>query len=181
MIRFALACEKEHGFEGWFPSGAGADTQLARGLVSCPVCGSTRIAKALMAPSVAGTRTQDTSSRPAFAEAPVAAPMAPPMAPPLAPAMPAAPMAPMIPEPIQAILESPLGKEARAAMKEMKAKLLENSENVGDSFAREARAIHEGESDRRIIHGKATPEEARALREDGIAFSALPVLPDEMN
>ena len=54
MIKYALACEDAHGFESWFPDAAAFDRQSRRGLVSCPVCGSTRVAKAIIAPSVVG-------------------------------------------------------------------------------------------------------------------------------
>ena len=40
MIRYALACEHDHAFEGWFGSSADYDDQAGRGLLECPVCGS---------------------------------------------------------------------------------------------------------------------------------------------
>lgn len=46
---------------------------------------------------------------------------------------------------------------------------------VGDAFAKEARAIHNGESDARPIYGEARPEEVRKLAEDGIAVAPLPM------
>lgn len=52
-----------------------------------------------------------------------------------------------------------------------------NSDYVGDSFALEARAIHEGHSPARSIHGEARPDEARALIEDGIPILPLPFRP----
>lgn len=55
MIRYALACEAGHAFESWFPSSDSYEDQKARGLVSCPVCESSLVEKALMAPSVART------------------------------------------------------------------------------------------------------------------------------
>ncbi|HWU61625.1 MAG TPA: DUF1178 family protein [Ensifer sp.] len=53
MIKYSLKCEAEHAFEGWFSSGSDFDGQQARGLVTCPVCGSASVIKALMAPAVA--------------------------------------------------------------------------------------------------------------------------------
>ena len=59
MIRYALICEHEHGFEAWFGSSSDYDDQAARGLVECPLCASKRVAKQIMSPAVAGTkRTQ---------------------------------------------------------------------------------------------------------------------------
>lgn len=57
MIHFALRCEAAgHAFDGWFRSGDDFEGQARRGLVSCPVCGTTSVGKALMRPAVAGTR-----------------------------------------------------------------------------------------------------------------------------
>ncbi len=53
MIRFALVCEADHDFEGWFRNNEDFDDQCAKALVACPVCGSTSVSKALMAPSIA--------------------------------------------------------------------------------------------------------------------------------
>ncbi len=60
--------------------------------------------------------------------------------------------------------------------------MLSRSEHVGRRFADEARAIHLGEADARMIHGQATPNETRSLIEDGIEVSPLPfpVLPPEV-
>ncbi len=161
MIRFSLACDRGHDSEAWFPSGSSADDQLARGLVECPVCGSARVSKALMAPALSGTKRSPREAEPAPAPAAVPAPVE----------TPAAPFA----------MVDPRRAELTAALKELRSKLLENSENVGDRFADEARKIHFGETEARTIHGKATPEEARALREDGVEFGPLPIVPDEMN
>ena len=54
MIKFALRCESGHEFESWFPDGASFDEQARRGFVTCPDCGSPRIAKAPMAPALVG-------------------------------------------------------------------------------------------------------------------------------
>lgn len=45
---------------------------------------------------------------------------------------------------------------------------------VGDAFAREARAIHEGDSEKRSIYGEATPAEVKALEADGVPCAPLP-------
>lgn len=54
MIRFSLKCDADHQFESWFKSSAAFDTLMAGGHVSCAVCGSASVEKALMAPRVAG-------------------------------------------------------------------------------------------------------------------------------
>jgi hypothetical protein len=62
MIKYALTCDHDHGFEGWFGSSADYDDQSARGLLECPVCGSKAVRKQIMAPAVAGTKAQGASS-----------------------------------------------------------------------------------------------------------------------
>ncbi|MGX0876179.1 hypothetical protein ACSSV4_000854 [Roseovarius sp. MBR-154] len=52
MIQFSLKCEADHRFDSWFKSATAFDTLHAAGMVSCAVCGSTRVEKALMAPRV---------------------------------------------------------------------------------------------------------------------------------
>jgi hypothetical protein len=64
MIRYALLCEHDHDFEGWFGSSDAYDDQQARGLLECPVCASKAVRKAMMAPSVAGTKAQAAAGGP---------------------------------------------------------------------------------------------------------------------
>jgi hypothetical protein len=52
MIKYALRCQNEHEFEGWFSNSAAYDAQSAARQVACPVCASDRVEKALMAPNV---------------------------------------------------------------------------------------------------------------------------------
>lgn len=59
MIRFSLCCEHDHDFDGWFRDNADFDKQKMRGLVSCPVCNSPKVEKALMAPSVQTARKSE--------------------------------------------------------------------------------------------------------------------------
>ena len=61
------------------------------------------------------------------------------------------------------------------ALAKAQAKALEGSSWVGDRFASEARAIHDGEKPAAAIHGQATVAEARALADDGIAVAPLPL------
>ena len=64
MIRYALACAKGHGFESWFPDSAAYDKQRKRGLVSCPVCGDTKIDKAIMSPQLSGAKKRGRAAPP---------------------------------------------------------------------------------------------------------------------
>ena len=72
-------------------------------------------------------------------------------------------------------------KEAMAKLKEAVDAIKASAEDVGAKFPEEARKIHYGEADARGIIGKATPDEAQALVEEGIEIAAIPVLPDDIN
>ncbi len=63
------------------------------------------------------------------------------------------------------------------AMSEVRRHVEETFDYMGDSFAAEARAIHEGKSEDRGIYGEASPTEVRALVEDGIRVAPLPPKP----
>lgn len=59
MIRYSLACEQEHAFDGWFRNADDYDTQKKRGFLTCPVCNSAKVDKALMAPAVSTAKKQE--------------------------------------------------------------------------------------------------------------------------
>ncbi len=59
MIKFTLACEAGHDFEGWFGSSSEFEEQNTRNLVECPTCSSTMVEKSLMAPAVSTSKTRD--------------------------------------------------------------------------------------------------------------------------
>jgi hypothetical protein len=62
MIRYALTCDKGHGFEAWFGSGSDYDVQVEAGGVVCPACGSAEVSKAPMAPAVRRSRAEPAES-----------------------------------------------------------------------------------------------------------------------
>jgi hypothetical protein len=72
-----------------------------------------------------------------------------------------------------ALLSTPSGP-IEAALRDLRARVEANAENVGSRFADEARAIHDGDADDRAIYGQATQDEARALIDDGVDIAALP-------
>jgi hypothetical protein len=156
MIRYNLVCARGHEFESWFDGSAAYDKQARRGLVECPVCGSAKVEKALMTPRLARS-----------AKSMRAEPTAP------------EPAAPEAPTPVAVI--SPQEQELRTKLKELREHLVKNAENVGQQFPEEARKMHYGEKEHRSIYGTASPDDAKALHEEGIEFAPLPVLPDERN
>jgi hypothetical protein len=136
MIRYALTCDHDHEFEGWFGSSADYDAQQGRGLVECPFCASRHVRKQIMAPAVAGTKRSARELPPAK---------------------------------MQAMMMEAAGR--------IRAHVEENFDHVGDAFASEARAIHEGRAEDRGIYGQATPQEVRDLVEDGVPVAPLPPEP----
>jgi len=162
MIKYALVCERKHTFDVWFSDSADYDRQRKRGLVSCPVCDTRKVEKAIMAPALG--RGAKKRSAPAPIEAPVPAPNLP--------AVPSAAPVAMI---------SPVEQELRAKLKELRDHLIKNADNVGKKFPEEARRMHYGEIEQRSIYGEATPQEAKELLDEGIELHPLPILPDERN
>jgi len=73
MIRYTLKCDKEHSFDSWFSSAAAFDALLAKGMVSCTICGSATVEKALMAPAVRPAR-KAAAAEATKPEAPLSAP-----------------------------------------------------------------------------------------------------------
>ncbi|MGD9917231.1 MAG: DUF1178 family protein [Paenirhodobacter sp.] len=146
MIRYTLKCDQDHVFESWFASAEAYEKLRAAGMVSCTQCGSTRVEKALMAPAVRPARKAGAAPEAVDAEAPPSG-------------------APHLSAPEGAL------EEAIAAMRRA---VEENSDYVGEDFAREARAMHAGEAPERAIHGEANPQEARALIEEGVPVTPLP-------
>jgi hypothetical protein len=158
VIRYALTCPDRHEFEAWFAGSSAFEDQQARGLLACPVCGSTAVDRALMAPAVAtgrGPERREVTPASEAAESSVR----------LAANVPDGP--------------APEKHEVVAVLRKLRKQLTENAENVGKKFAEEARRIHYNEVEKRAIYGEATPEDAKGLAEEGIAFHPLPPLPED--
>ncbi|WP_420144174.1 DUF1178 family protein [Sphingobium sp.] len=147
MIVFDLKCAGQgHVFEAWFGSSADYESQKARGLLTCPMCGDADIGKALMAPAVGAKGTSRSEVAPREEAS--------------APVMNAADQAKM-----QALVD---------ALASAQKKALEGSTWVGRGFAEQARAMHYGEQDRTSIHGEVAPAEAKALIAEGVEVAPLP-------
>jgi len=158
MIKYCLLCDRDHTFEAWFRSGDDFGAQKKREILSCPVCGSSKIEKALMAPNIGvkGNRASVRDGVPAVTSQPELAGAA---------------------TGLPAEVQQHVVKLAR----ELREHVTQNADNVGENFAEEARKIHYEEVEPRGIYGKATPEEASELKDEGIEVHPLPVLPEERN
>jgi hypothetical protein len=158
MIRYTLICENRHEFESWFADSAAFDKQAKREQVNCPRCGSAKVEKAIMAPSLAGNRKREPQPEQA-----------------------AVPSSPPAPEKAPVAMISPQEREIRTKLKELRDHLTKNADHVGAKFPEEARKMHYGEIEHRSIYGEASPQDAKDLAEEGIEFHPLPILPDERN
>jgi hypothetical protein len=143
-----LRCSHGHRFEGWFASDADLQSQMDSGLLECPVCADKSILRLPSAPrlNVSGAREPQPVPKPASGD----------------------------------VVPRPEGGQAlevtmQAAWLRAVQHVMNNTDDVGDRFAEEARKIHYGEADERAIRGKATADEAQALREEGIDVVSLPV------
>ena len=152
MIRYDLVCGDGHGFDAWFRSASDFDQQAERGLLSCAVCGSAEVRKALMAPALTAGRSG------AAMEA------APPEA--------GSSAVPLV---------SGRDEKLRGLLRELKAHIQSTSEDVGDRFPEVARQMHAEEIEHRPIRGRATAQEAKALLEEGGPVCPLPTFPDDEN
>jgi len=157
MIRFSLRCDNAHEFESWFKDSASHERMAAAGLVDCPVCGDTRVTKALMAPAI--RKTKGVKGRAA--------------------ALPAAAPAPTTEPDIETprLAAGPMPAQIVALLQRMRQEVEKSCDYLGKDFAKEARRIHEGEAEARGIYGEATEAETEALREDGIEVARLPWVP----
>ena len=165
MIKYQLICDKSHEFEGWFGDSATFESQQESGLLTCPVCGSADVRRALMAPNLASPKTRKTDLA---EQQPSAQPEPQPQ--------------PQAPQQASAALPPAAARKMQELMSEMRAlqtKIREECRDVGNDFAEEARKIHYGEVDPEGIYGQATAEEREALDEEGIEIMDMPWLPKD--
>jgi hypothetical protein len=120
------------------------------------VCGSAKVDKAIMAPQIVSGKGR------AKTRAPVENPAE-------------------APAPESTSLMMARERELRAKIKELRDHIVKNADNVGERFPNEARAMHYGDKEHRPIYGEASAEEARALIDEGVEVSPLPVLPEDRN
>ncbi|VAW01310.1 hypothetical protein MNBD_ALPHA04-1556 [hydrothermal vent metagenome] len=155
MIVFDLVCGPHgHQFEGWFASSSQFEEQNNKQMITCPICESVVVKKALMAPNISAKSNQS------IAAAQTPEPTSDTE----------------VPQPVSNIVQVPeeyqelLGKLAKA-----QEKMLDKSEWVGKEFPEQARAIHYGETEEKMIHGEASAQDAEELTEEGIEIAALPL------
>ncbi|OIM97841.1 hypothetical protein A9236_09785 [Polynucleobacter sp. QLW-P1DATA-2] len=154
MKVYNLACPLDHHFEGWFASEEDCLAQQDKGMLACPVCDSTEITRMPSAPRIAKSSS-------------------------LAIAAPNENIGATSGE-VVALTgndHSRLEAQVQAAFLKGMRELMGKSEDVGASFAEEARKIHYKEAPERSIRGQTTLDEAESLREEGIDVLAVPLMP----
>ncbi len=152
MIVFDLKCDLNHVFEAWFSSSKAFDTQVRLGEIECPVCGSTKVEKAVMAPNIAKKSNQDTRTSEARVFSDTAGE-----------------------EQIgYTHLPKHLRKELEGVLDKVRKHVEENCEYVGANFPEEVRKMHYGEAPERGIYGEASREESLDLLEEGIDVIPVP-------
>jgi hypothetical protein len=161
MIHYNLRCKKGHAFESWFQSSSAYEQQERRKLVDCPVCGSSDVERAIMAPQIVSKKRREATPSEAL-PAPAATPDV---------------TTPAASTPLLMAQE----RELRAKLKELRDHIVKTADNVGERFPNEARKMHYGDIEHRPIYGDASPDEARALIDEGVEVLPLPTLPDDRN
>ncbi|MEM1401023.1 MAG: DUF1178 family protein [Pseudomonadota bacterium] len=144
MIRYALICAHQHEFESWFSDSAAYDRLSAAGEVVCPICGDRHVRKAIMAPTIARTRSEPVEAKPAGIAGKGKA------------------------------VAANLSDDMRQKLVALRREIEKTHDYVGDQFADEARRMHSGEIEERGIYGDATREEAQELIEEGVDIAPLP-------
>ncbi len=158
MISYQLVCDLGDRFEAWFRGSEDYEKQVMAGLIVCPECGSSEIGKALMAPAVRTSRQRHAMAAEADQTGGDGGNTV---------RLTAGP--------------DPSVAKALEIVRKISKHVRDNSDDVGRSFAEEARKIHYREVEPRNIVGEATPAEAKALVDEGIEFHPLPILPEEQN
>lgn len=147
-----LQCAQQHVFEGWFASEDDFAGQLSRGLVNCPACGDPHVQKMLSAPrlNLRAGRQEGSGAGHARSGGELRA--------------------------NSGAVAGPAVAAFQAQMLQAMRQMVSAAEDVGDRFADQARAMHQGELEQRNIRGRATPAVAMELVEEGIDVLPLPDL-----
>ena len=191
MKKFALICENEHEFEGWFASSDAVLLQSKKGLIDCPYCGSVNVEKQLAAPNLSTPKTKarqqaDMANLVGAEETPAPPTQAPTQVP--APASTSTQVPAPTPAPAPAMQAgAPSGGQAAAAyhsalryaVQQLRKTIETDFTNVGANFAEKAREIHYGEAEEANIYGTCTKEETEELLDEGVEIMPLPDLPPD--
>jgi hypothetical protein len=180
MILYALRCANSHDFDSWFKDSKAFGALAQAQQIGCPICGSHAVEKQIMAPRLnKGSAAQSAQIDRALqqqaeqegraASKPTGGGTAAVRADPDGKRS-QAPQAAR-----RAVLSNAdLAQTLRHQLLHLRAQVESSCDYVGPGFAEEARKIHYGETKARGIYGESTPEEARALEEEGVEVAQVP-------
>ncbi len=154
MIIYDLSCDNNHQFEGWFRSAEDFENQLERHFVRCPQCDSPTTRRIPSAVAIGGLHSQAEQEC-------------------------KTPSSPKISAAGATTTVMPAGEPFISAYRQLIQAVISTSEDVGTSFADEARKIHYNEAPERSIRGQASSDECEALQDEGIEILHLPIIKDE--
>ena len=149
MIKYSLKCSeddcnKKDPFDGWFQNSFSFEKQIKAGYVSCPYCGSLKIKKNLMSPSVKTIKKikPKINSKNAKYD--------------------------------ELYKNTSKQVDMMVVLRNLKKEIQKNAEFVGKNFANEAKAIHEGKSKERAIYGQAKAKDLEELKSKNIDVISVP-------
>ena len=177
MIKYQLICDLSHEFEGWFQTSAAFDAQNQSELISCPVCGSVNVRRALMTPNLSSPKSRRKQSPDNISNNNGSITGANG-----ASSSSLSNQDKLLESREVASSTSPRVTEIGAAMvqlRELQRKIKTEYRDVGTAFAAEARKIHYGERAPENIYGQSSDKEREALADEGIDVVAMPWLPPE--
>ena len=177
MIKYQLICDLSHEFEGWFQTSAAFDVQNHSKLITCPICGSANVRRALMTPNLASPKRRQASTAANNSNIEASIPEINPE-----PSSWPSNKSKSVGSQDTASDASPSVTEINEAMsklRQLQRKIRGEYRDVGTEFAAEARKIHYGESAPENIYGQSSDEEREALADEGIDVVSMPWLPPE--
>ena len=176
MIKYQLICDLSHEFEGWFQTSASFDAQNQSQLITCPVCGSARVRRALMTPNLASPKSRRRPSADKISDTNASIT-----------GIHGSSSSPSNQKNASGSSDVASGAsssvteigEAMAQLRQLQRKIKAEYRDVGTEFAAEVRKINYGESAPENIYGRSSDEEREALADEGIDVVAMPWLPPE--
>ena len=153
MIKYALICECDSKFEGWFPTIKEFESQQKKKQLLCPICDSIKVRRDIMSPNVKKKNGKVKSSRTYVRQ-----------------------------RGKENVLnmtgeQMVLGGRARTLLRQLEKHVKDKFENVGKNFAKEARKADKGKRNEEF-YGTATKKEANDLIKDGIDLFHVPKIRD---
>jgi hypothetical protein len=153
MIKYALICECDSKFEGWFPTIKEFESQQKKKQLLCPICDSIKVRRDIMSPNVKKKNGKVKSSRTYVRQ-----------------------------RGKENVLnmtgeQMVLGGRARTLLRQLEKHVKDKFENVGKNFPKEARKAVKGKRNEEF-YGTATKKEADDLIKDGIDLFHVPEIKD---